>query len=302
MFHPIHSSIRLPRRSWAGQAPAFTLIELLVVIAVIAILAAILLPALAKAKIQAQCTTCLDNNKQLVVSWTMYGGENHDKLLPNVDGDGAYLDGGPNYISGWMNWEPPNDPDNTNWHNLIDAHLARIGTFVAQSYKIFSCPAANFVSPPEVHLGWTARVRSVAMNGAIGDGNKWQSPYWGNYWWAKKYSDLNYPGPSSSWLIMDEHPDSIDDGILYDDWEAIDGNGDFNELPGCQHNNACGMAFADGSATIHKWLDPHTVHGVEFVQYSGTGTVTANKDLAWMALHTPRPVASPSGTWANDGQ
>ena len=84
---------------------------------------------------------------------------------------------------------------------------------------------------------------------------------------ATKLNQLAAPGPSDSWVFTDEHPDSIDDAILYTSPLFSDGIGLLPEFPSSNHKGAaCGMSFADGHAEIHKWKDSRTIIAVQYTQ------------------------------------
>ena len=93
-----------------NRKSGFTLIELLVVIAIIAILAAMLLPALAKAKTKAQGILCMNNTKQLMLAWHMYGVDNNDAIVGSyhggdAQGGAAGLDPKKSpWVCGWLDW------------------------------------------------------------------------------------------------------------------------------------------------------------------------------------------------------
>ncbi|MBI3192076.1 MAG: prepilin-type N-terminal cleavage/methylation domain-containing protein, partial [Pedosphaera parvula] len=124
----------------------FTLIELLVVIAIIAILAAMLLPALAKAKMKSLVAVCQSNLKQVGASYTMYEDDNKDKLpyaalqLPaRPGGGGSHVDWA-GLIQSYMGGAIPKA--NLNWSVPTFPVLQVAGVFAVP--KSFTCPADKF--------------------------------------------------------------------------------------------------------------------------------------------------------------
>jgi prepilin-type processing-associated H-X9-DG protein len=103
---------------------------------------------------------------------------------------------------------------------------------------------------------------------------------------ARKIGDFHTPGPSDCWWIIDEHPDSIDDAVLYTSSYATSV---FIELPGNQHGGACGINFVDGHSEIHKWVDSvMNAHlNVSYTTVQRVPCVLTDKDMLWLAAHTP---------------
>jgi prepilin-type N-terminal cleavage/methylation domain-containing protein/prepilin-type processing-associated H-X9-DG protein len=225
----------------------FTLIELLVVIAIIAVLMAILLPSLHRAREQGQRAACLSNLKQLTVAWMMYADEHDGKVVHGCTGKpGEYQV--PMNEDGWVHWEGYSNEitEERQIRAIKEGALFRY----CQTTKLYQCPSG---------LRGEMRTYSIvdSMNGWPSTGPR-----------IKSRTQITRPGERV--VFLDEGWTTLASWSVPYDRESWWGsapvaggitsstNRNFDPPP-VRHGQGTTFSFADGHSEYWKWRDQRTV-------------------------------------------
>jgi prepilin-type N-terminal cleavage/methylation domain-containing protein/prepilin-type processing-associated H-X9-DG protein len=236
----------------------FTLIELLVVIAIIAVLMAILMPSLNRAREQGKRASCLSNLKQLQLAWIAYASDNDDRI---VNGEAEYgtaglcstpTSGRHRYEKWWVGTDC-HSGYMTGQKLPVDQQLSaiRLGALYpfVPADKAYQCPTG-------VRGEMRTYTATDAMNGLYRDGThngEVGTRVGKTVLWVKKTTDVVQPGPSSRLVFLDEGrvtPDSYACHYLNARWW---------DPPHVRHGDGTNVSFVDGHSDYWKWESKETI-------------------------------------------
>jgi len=258
------------------RTEGFTLIELLVVIAIIGILAAMLLPALDKAKQQSYVTNCLNNQKQLCLGFIMYAHDNNDFMPPR------YYQNVDMYGGGY--WPGPLPGLTITPGMTVAQAVAAVQAGMAkspiwpycQNFGVYHCPADLRYKnrKPGSHWAYDSYSKVDGMNG--------------DYWTIPSIQKLTLVPDTARTLVFVEEADSRNFNL--GTWVINAETRTWVDPLAVFHSGKSGIGFLDGHAEGHKWLEDTTIRQAAAAQnnldttFGWTKKSPRDRDFDWIEV------------------
>ena len=241
-------------------------------------------PVRSRAKSKAQGIQCLNNLKQFALAWSMYNGDNEDRIPPNNPFDGVPAPVTNTWVRGWLDL----GADSSDATNTVYLTQSLLAPGLGRSIPIWHCPSDKSTSRQGSRT--LPRVRTVSMNCWLNSDRAWDTydnfPVSGRIF--KEASDMTDPGPSQTFVFTDERADSINDGYFALSMFARGRTAQFDDCPGSYHNGAGTFSFADVHAEPHRWVDPRTKPPLQKNRgFADSIPVRSpdNHDVDWLQTH-----------------
>jgi prepilin-type processing-associated H-X9-DG protein len=196
---------------------------------------------------------CASNHRDLITAWTGYAGENealcNNFTIPDIEASittGAFANWANNIMTWGVSGTPGQSVTNLDW-----ARRSSLAPFALDPVRMCKCPADKFLSSAQRQRGWKMRLRSVAMNGFVGrvDALSTSDRSWA-YGAFRQFLKLSQiPDPAKTWVFLDEHPDTVNDGFFVISYDATA----WGSYPGALHDGSATFSFADGHVELRKW-------------------------------------------------
>lgn len=235
------------------RTKGFTLIELLVVIAIIAILMAILMPTLNRAREQGRRAACLANLKQLTLAWLMYADENAGKIVNGAAGiDSTVGSQGPWWVGKC-------------WDDSYQSGVQAPEELQKDEIKEGSLyPYVRDTGPYRCPTGTRGEMLTYAAMDSVNGlsrsgttttaaGKKVGTRIGKTVVWLRRLDEIVSPGPAYRMVFIDEGwvtPDSYAVHYQQETW--------WDDAP-VRHGDGTNASFADGHVEYHKWRGPGTI-------------------------------------------